>query len=138
MMRGVGRWRSVCGWVYVCACVWVCRCWGVGGGGAMLMSAPFYSLTSRSNYLAYPAGSSINVFQPPPHWHHAVAHSRVSVRPFEGSKNPFPSAESACCHTYIIDTFTYTSVPSGRKYRGKCSHQCRKARNNFFLVVIRW
>lgn len=46
-----------CMYVRVCVCVW----WGVGGGGAMLMSAPFYSLTSRSNYLAYP-GSSINVF----------------------------------------------------------------------------
>lgn len=49
-------------WVCVFVLVVVC-----GWGGAMLMSAPFYSLTSRSNYLAYP-GSSINVFQPPtPH-----------------------------------------------------------------------
>jgi len=137
---GCGTMKE-CVWMGICLCACVgSGWWGVGRGGAMLMSAPFYSLTSRSNYLAYP-GSSINVFQPPSPLtpqHHAVAHSRVSVRPFEGSKNPFPSTESACCHTYIIYTFTYTSVPSGRKYRGKYSHQCRKARTIFFLVVIRW
>lgn len=50
----------------------------------MLMSAPFYSLTSRSNYLAYP-GSSINVPLP---LHSPVHQLRVSVRPFEGSEHP--------------------------------------------------
>jgi len=82
-------------------------------GGAMLMSAPFYSLTSRSNYLAYPE-SSINVFQPPylpTSQHHAVAHSRVSVRPFEGSKNPFPSADSMLAYIYYILTHNILLVP---------------------------
>lgn len=60
---GGGGVTKGCVYALVCVRVYVCVCWV--GGGAMLMSAPFYSLTSRSNYLAYP-GSSINVFQPPP------------------------------------------------------------------------
>lgn len=154
-MNDVGRrtmeecvWMGVC--VCVCMCdglVGVCGCsegcgWDVGGGGAMLMSAPFYSLTSRSNYLAYP-GSSINVFQPPSPLtpqHHAVAHSRVSVRPFEGSKNPFPSTKSACCHTYIlyyIRSHIIRPCPQVGSAVKNAAINAGKPGTIFFLVVTR-